>query len=118
MLENLDKSLKFCDQLSESEPCTGRGLTLKVSLIHILARKEENENFHEIEALQRVFKVGIHMFRFEFHFYFLLRTRDPTLSNLICLIEMTFGTVVKTKKNKKRFIHFSCVLFRLLKFWT
>ena len=57
MLENLEKSLKFCEQLSKSEQSKRKGLTFNISLIQILARKEEQQNFQEIETLEKIFQV-------------------------------------------------------------
>eukprot|EP00092_Neocalanus_flemingeri_P029041 GFUD01031527.1.p1 GENE.GFUD01031527.1~~GFUD01031527.1.p1 ORF type:complete len:544 (-),score=101.53 GFUD01031527.1:129-1670(-) len=54
MLENLAKSLKFCEQLSQHE--IGKGPVFKVSLMAILASPEENKIDTEISTLTSLMK--------------------------------------------------------------
>ena len=62
MLGNLVKSLTYCEQLSQRQ--TTQGFILKISLIAILANREEIQSDKEIASLTTVMKVCIILFNF------------------------------------------------------
>ena len=101
MLGNLVKSLTYCEQLSQHQ--TTQGFILKISLIAILASREEIQTDKVIISLTTAMKVCIFLFDFCKEIFF--RAAECTLRNLICLTEMIFGTAWMTKKPKRRFMH-------------